>query len=81
MQFMLIDIESFAMFFCLFLQLCILHCVVLENVRWYTSSLLGSYVQQEYYVAVIQTWQAALGSQSPFILVLVEVTVLCYKLY
>ena len=24
-------------------------------VRWYASSLLGSYVQQEYYVAVIQT--------------------------
>ena len=23
-------------------------------VRWYVSSLLGSYVQQEYYVAVIQ---------------------------
>ena len=23
-------------------------------VRWYASSLLGSYVQQEYYVAVIQ---------------------------
>ena len=24
-------------------------------VRWYASSLLGSYIQQEYYVAVIQT--------------------------
>ena len=74
--------HSVARFFFLFLWLCILHCAVLGNiVRWYTSSLLGSYIQREYYVAVIQMWQAALGSQSPFILVLVEVTVLCYKLY
>ena len=60
------------------------YCVVRcwgNVVRWYTSSLLWPYVQQEYYVAVVQTWQAALGGQSPFILVLVEVTVLCYKLY
>ena len=68
--------------FCPFLWLCILHCAMLGNiVRWYVSSLLGSYVQQEYYVAVIQMWQAALGSQSPFILGLIEVTVLCYKLH
>ena len=44
-----------ARLFCLFHWLCIMHCAVSGNVvRWYASSLLGSYIQQEYYVAVIQ---------------------------
>ena len=46
------QLKEFARLFCLFLQLCIMHCVVLGNIE---RSLLGSYVQQEYYVLVIQT--------------------------
>ena len=46
---------NYARFFCLFLLLCIIRCAVLGKiVRQYASSLLGCYVQQEYYVAVIQ---------------------------
>ena len=35
-------------------KMCVCSYTFGNVVRWYTSSLLGSYVQQEYYVAVIQ---------------------------
>ena len=42
--------------FCCFFRLCIMHCVVLGNiVRWYASSLLGSYIHQELFLCSIGT--------------------------
>ena len=62
--------------FFLFLQLCIIRCTVLGNiVRWYASSLLGSYVHQELFSCSIGTVLnnvnntnvfSCVGSGSPF---------------